>query len=247
MASFPDNEGPLGRLPAGDSVHIEKYPLTAGEIPRGPTPVVIGIDWDGSYDRPVKDSDGSYWIGRTPRKGIRGGHAVCLKPPALVDLDAWWRFFDQGREGACVAAATCRMMTLLNRRRYDMFPVYAWAQANDEFASTPPASGTSVRAGMDCARKVGMWRVRAGVTAATPTIKDGLQENRWAMSVEDIAACLAGDGVSADTILNAGYVVMLNSWATRYPHYTRMPLEELHRVIYDQVGDATVVTDLVQP
>jgi hypothetical protein len=134
-----------------------------------------------------------------------------------------------------------RMMTLLNRRRYDAFRAYHEAQRVDEWDGED-YSGTSVRAGCDVAREMGMWRVRAGGTSG-PYHQDGIEANRWARSLDDIAACLSPDD-DGKRVLNAGYVTMLNSWgAEGYPHYTRIPLDVLERLIFREGGDAVVATD----
>ncbi len=232
-------ERPLGRRPATDDRHLARYSLTPRTMPTSPTPVVIGCNWYTAFDAPVTGDDGAFWIGRQGLLGtIRGGHAVCLKPPSLRDNLAWWQFFDQGSEGACVGFASSRMMTLLNRRRYDGFALYRHAQRIDEFADTPPAAGSSVRAGMDVLRLHGAYRSRQGVAATEPTPEDGLLENRWATSVEDILDCLAEE---------RGFVEVLNSWGTGYPQIVRMPLDLLDRLVFAEDGDATVVTDKPGP
>jgi hypothetical protein len=229
-------EGALGRLPATDDKHIQKYPLTAGTMPTIPTPVVIGINWYTNFDWPEL-INGKQWIGRQQHWGsVRGGHAVCLKPVGVRDNDAWWRFYDQGQEGACVGFASSRMMTLLNRERYDGRQLYYHAQRVDEWPGTN-YSGTSVRAAMDVLREAGPYDLKSRQDPA-----DGINTNRWAQSIYDIAACLspADDG---KRILDLGFVDILNSWGVIYPHYVRLSLDGLHRLIFAENGDATVVTD----
>ncbi len=227
--------GPLGQIPPTDTLHQMRYSLTAGTMPTVPTPVVLGVKWFTSFDTPTKDSKGRYWISRGGT--VRGGHAICLKPPSVVDNDEWWASYDQGAEGACVGFAISRMMTLLNRRRYDGFRHYRESQKVDDWAGEN-YSGTSVRAGCDVARKQGMWRRLTGKTTG-PFIQDGISENRWAGSIEEIAACL---GPASDT-LNRGYVQILNSWGKNYPHYVHMSLENLDNLVFLQGGEATVAID----
>ncbi|MBA3580534.1 MAG: hypothetical protein H0W42_11180 [Gemmatimonadaceae bacterium] len=226
---------PLGRLPAPDDRHLRRWSLTESTLPVKPTPVVLGINWYQAFDAPVLVG-GSHWIGRGTSWGqLRGGHAVCLLPPSLVDTFDWWRFYDQGREGACVGYAATRMMTLLNRQRYDAPWLYHEARKVDDWAGEN-YSGTSVRAGMDVLRDQGHRAPLRPVSAA-----HGIAANRWATSVEDIAACL--NPADPSRVLNAGYVRLLNSWGAWYPHLTRVPLEALHRLVFAEDGEATVVTD----
>lgn len=235
-------EGGLGRIPPTDNRHAIRYPLTAGTMPAIPTPVVIGVNWYQAFDTPQQGANGARWF-PTPRQPwgtIRGGHCVCLKPPILTDTQAWWEYYDQGSEGACVGFGTTRALVLLNRRMYDAWSVYRTAQRIDEWPGED-YDGTSVRAGMDVARDYGMWRIRRSVVSG-PFPKDGISANRWAQSVDEIAACL--DPASRGRyVLNAGYVTVLNSWGTNYPHYTRMPLDTLDRLIFREDGDATIITD----
>lgn len=241
-------EHALGRRPATDDRHLQRYSLTAETMPIVPTPVVIGINWYERFDEPIiqfgSGIRGVFWLTHKtyPDWGrVRGGHAICLKPPALSDLSDWWGFYDQGNEGACVGFAVSRMMTLLNRRRYRAVFLYHAAQQIDEFADTPPEQGTSVRAGCDVARKQGLWRYRAGVTTG-PHPHDGIAENRWARSVEEVAACLS-PADEGKRVLDAGYVEMLNSWGIEYPHRVRIDLESLNRLLFREEGDSTVITD----
>jgi hypothetical protein len=230
-------EGALGRLPATDDEHIQKYPLTAGTMPTEPTPVVIGINWYTTFDRPVEFTNGKHWIGTQQYWGtVRGGHAVCLKPPGVRDNTAWWSFYNQGAEGACVGFAASRMMTLLNRERYNGFQLYYHAQRIDEWPGEN-YSGTSVRAAMDVLRDYGPYDLKVRQDP-----EDGISVNRWAGSIYEIAACLSPED-EGRRILDLGIVDILNSWGLNYPHYTRLSLDSLHRLIFVESGDATVVTD----
>lgn len=222
--------------------HVEKYPLTAATLPTVPTPVVLGINWYGGFDRPSLQDDGRYWIaqGAPATWGRqRGGHAICVMPPGVKDLTGWWDFYNQGNEGACVGFAASRMMTLLNRMRYDAFALYGKAQEVDEWPGVN-YSGTSVRAGMDVLRDLGHWRYQRG--GSKLHLRHGIDANRWATSVEDIAACLSPTD-NGKSIVDAGHVVLLNSWGRAFPHYTRMPLDALDRLVFRENGEATVITD----
>ena len=147
--------GPLGRRPPSDWTHVDKYPLTASMAPAKPTPVVIGVNWYAEFDEPVKDAQGHYWIARDAKlTKVRGGHCVCLKPKGHSDPDAWWDFYNQGTEGACVGFGISRLASQLNRKLYDGFWLYHEAQKIDEWPGED-YDGTSVRAGLDILRKRG--------------------------------------------------------------------------------------------
>lgn len=231
-------ERPLGRRPPTDDEHIRRYPLTVAALPQLPVPVVIGVNWYEDFDRPVLDGRSGRWvIGWNPDAlgRIRGGHCVCIKPQSIVDPVAWWRLMDQGSEGACVGFGSTRAMMLLNRRRYDARWLYHEAQKIDEWPGEN-YDGTSVRAGMDVLRLEGHRRVW-GTHTGTINPTEGISENRWARSVEEVMACLQSPRYEA-----MGMVPILNSWGPGYPHLTYMPLETLDRLIRED-GEATIITD----
>lgn len=240
------DERPLGRVPPSDDRHLRRWSLTPETIPTVSTAVVLGMNWYKGFDKAgLKEyGDGvaraTYFPPESAWGVVRGGHCVCLKPPALVDLIAWWKWLDQLNEGACVGFGTVRQGMLHNRKRYNGFEVYYAARRIDEWAGEN-YSGTSVRAGMDVARTVGLPVVRDGVTGPFRE-SHGISENRWARSVQDIAACL-DPATMGQSILGIGYVVMLNSWGAYYPHYVRIPLDMLDRLIFREDGEATVVID----
>lgn len=238
--------GPLGRIAAPDDKHLRKYSLTPETMPTKPTPVVLGLNWYSAFDEPERGSDSSWWIPHEKWWGaIRGGHAICVKPPVVVDAGSWWAFYNQGNEGACVGFSSCRMMSLLNRRRYDGFKLYRDARLADEWPENDGEDqasleyGTTVRAAMDILRNQGPYRVKTDY----PYQPDGISANRWARSVEEVAACLSPVD-AGKKVLDRGYVELLNSWGKDgYPHIVRLPLEALRRLIFDEHGDASVVTD----
>lgn len=41
-------------------------------------PVTIGVDWYSNFDKPEKQSNGEWWIGKGNLGYIRGGHCVCV-------------------------------------------------------------------------------------------------------------------------------------------------------------------------
>ncbi len=100
--------------------------------------------------------------------------------------------YDQGREGACVGFAASWMMSIQNRRCYN--PVWLWNEAKkvDDWPDTNPGDdqGTSVRAAMDVLRKQGHIRVYRGQDRPL-SLGEGIAENRWATSVDEVRTCLA--------------------------------------------------------
>lgn len=93
------SEKPLGRRPAPDTKHLDRFPLGAlpeAEQPRG-VPVVIGVNWYTAFDRPQQGEDGRWWAGLDAKNlgSVRGGHCVCVKS-VQNDPASWWSFYDQG-------------------------------------------------------------------------------------------------------------------------------------------------------
>jgi len=219
--------GTLGRREPSDYEHVEKYPLAAA-LPARPVPVVIGINWYTAFDTPGAGN----WIGRDGNLGsVRGGHAICLEPYiAHRDIPAYWDFYNQGPDGACVGFSCSRMMSLLNRQLYDAPWLYHQAQLIDEYPDTPPAEGSSVRAGCDVLR----LRGPRAHGLADPHLGDGIAAVRWATKAEEVTAALGN--------VHAPYVKLLNSWGRGYPEKVYLPVAVLQRLL-DEGGEAAVVTD----
>jgi hypothetical protein len=129
-------------------------------------------------------------------------------------------------------------MTLLNRRRYDARWLYHEAQKIDEWPGEA-YEGTSVRAGMDILRTVGHARIR-GRNALAPDPAEGISENRWATSVDEVRTCLQSPYHD-----RVGAVPILNSWGRDYPRTVWMPYETLARLLAED-GEATIITDKVE-
>lgn len=242
---------PLGRTPSEDRSHISKWSIAplvaAGTQPR--VPIVVGFNWYSDFDNPVAVADGKltrYFVAPNGIKGsIRGGHCFCLKPGQLSDTLAWWNFYDQGEEGACVGFGNSRMMTLLNRIRYDAFWLWDWGKMGDEWADTNPGddNGTSVHAGADVLLNRGHVRFKARWTdfvkrdAQLPDPRQGLSAIRWATTVDEVRAVLQSP---LNDQLQA--VPFLNSWGRYYPHITWMPYVALERLI-EEDGEVGIPTD----
>lgn len=220
----------LGRRPPTDWKHVERFPLTAA--PQVPTPAVLGINWYAAFDKPELDSKGRYWIGTGSLGRVRGGHCICVKS-TQPDLIGWWEFYNQGNEGACVGFGCSRAQTLRNRVRYDGFWLYNEAKQLDEWEGED-YEGTSVRAGLEVERTVGLMRSRSQEIAA----QDGISEYRWATSVEMVHASIQSS--LADSL---GGVPLLNSWGRDYPHIVWLPDTVLDRLLQED-GEAGLITDL---
>lgn len=133
--------------------------------------------------------------------------APVVPPPGTersLGLPSYWRVWDQGQEGACVGFGTSAMMGITNSRqvlretgskvtlRFAPHWLYEEAQIVDEWADTPPAEGTSVRAACDVLRVQGHRRVRYGVAQPVDP-KWGIVTNRWAQNVDEIRASIYGE------------------------------------------------------
>ncbi len=224
---------PLGRIASPDSEHIDKYPLKALaqiELPKI-TPVVLGINWYSSFDAPVKHSNGTYWI--TSASGeIRGGHAICIKPDPMTDYAAWWDFYNQGNTGECVGYSSSRMMSLLNRARYDAPWLYFAALEN---AGQPrnPYSGTYIRSGGEVLREQGHKTMRWTL----PRLPQGISAYRWAISVDEIISV-----IGSPNQVKQGAFNLVNSWGRSYPHVVRFPFEIMEQLLKED-GECMVPTD----
>lgn len=221
----------LGWKKPEDRAHEQRYALAAS-MPVVACPVVVGIPWYEAFDKPVKRG-ASYWIGDVGGEWgeVRGGHAVCLRPPSVTDVVSAYAHYDQGSEGACVGFATARAATLMNRKLYDGLEQYWAAQRNDEWAGEGYV-GSSVNGGLQGLRLEGAWLVRAGVTRG-PLIDQGISGFRWAKSPVEVQAALKS---------KEPYVRILNSWGTNYPKEVRMPLASVSRLI-DEGGEFGVPVD----
>lgn len=227
----------LGRRVPTDFRHFDRYPLSALPWRERPTyiPMPIGINWYPEFDRPYKGEDKRWRVSvPAPRSRPRGGHCVCLQPAGTKDLVAWWLFYNQGQEGACVGEGCSRTMTLLNRKRYDPFWNYRQAQLIDEWEDTPPEEGTSVRAGLEVLRTIGPRPVRRLNKVGEPSLADGISAYRWATNMQDVLTTLG--------MPSATEVPVLNSWGRSYPHVVWFPVEALLRVQAED-GEFGVVTD----
>ncbi len=98
--------------------------------------------------------------------------------------------YDQGAEGACVGFSASWAMSILNRRFYDAGWLYREAQKIDEWPGES-YSGTSVRAGMEVLRSLGHRFLHNHAHEHAPQVEDGIDEYRWATTVEEVRTCIA--------------------------------------------------------
>lgn len=229
----------LDRLIPTDFNHVARYPLTLATLPAGPTPVVLGINWYSRFDTPVQDTGtGRWWIRRASTGSLgnlRGGHAICVKCAVKTDPLSWWDFYDQGNEGACVGFSCSRMMSLLNRSKYDAPWLYKSAQKIDEWPGED-YDGTSVRAGLEVLRTQGHCRVAYGKTYPVDPAA-GISAYRWATTVKEVH-----DTIQMPLSVTLGAVPLLNSWGRSYPHIVWMPDDVLEQLLKEE-GEAGLVTD----
>jgi hypothetical protein len=229
-------ERTFDRLPPSDWVHYEKYPLQALPLSAQPSraPLVWGINWYGGFDDPVYHTDGRWWV-RDSLGSVRGGHAIASPTPALPDSKAWWEFYDQGREGACVGFSISRMATWYNRRRYDARWLYKEAQEVDEWPGED-YEGTSVRAGLNVLRQHGHRRVERG-KSGLEQFADGIDAYRWINSAEEAIRTIGNSYAS-----RIGAIPWCNSWGRSYPRTVWVPGEIVDRLLNED-GECAVVTD----
>lgn len=227
------SEQPLGWRPPPDevrSVYEGRYAISALPALPGPVPVVIGVPWYTGFDQPQRGSDGAYWIGRGNWGSRRGGHAVCLRPPSVADLNSRWRFANQGREGSCVGWACSAAQALSNRNLFNGFPLYERAKTRDPWPGTN-YDGTSVEAGCNTLRLDGAWPSRNGVTTG-PVLAEGIVGFHWARTPEEVMKALG---------TKEAFARVLNSWGTAYPREVRLPWEAVARLMREGGEFAAVV------
>jgi hypothetical protein len=245
--------GGLGRVAPPDWEHYEKYPLTAATTPTDPVPVAIGVNWYTNFDNPVYKS-GRWWIGLDSKRlgSVRGGHCVCLEPGdspsrTLQDINSWWDFYNQGAEGACVGFGSSRMMSLLNRKKYNAWWLWDLAKSVDQWTDTNPGddNGTSVRAACQILANNGHVTWDKSQDSLTYQSRDrlagspaeGISVYRWANTVDQVR-----DVLKAPEQDKAGAVRILNSWGRDYPHRVWMPYATLDRLIQED-GEVALITD----
>jgi hypothetical protein len=229
----------LGCIKPPDRDHIAKYPATAapGGLPVD-RPVVVGFNWYPAFDEPYEDN--GIWRVRGPsaEEAPRGGHCFCFKPPQMVDPEAWWIFYDQGEEGACVGFGNARALSLDEHRTYNAFRLYDAARREE--GTYPEGEGSTVREGMaallhrGAAPEIGEHAHR-GEHEPDERPQQKINAYRWITDTTQLARVLGlPEGASTATFLN--------SWGkSDYPHETQMDLETFDRLLGEE-GEAGVFT-----
>lgn len=251
----------LDRVPSQTGEHFRRFPLTASIVAAlPPTPMAAGVNWyeacedvrdeRGTAYVPGARPYGAWWMGRDRTGGLRpdagdllGGHCFALKQRGATDLTSWWDYYNQGSEGRCVQFGVSRMMSLLNRKRYEVRDatsngrwLYYEAQRIDEWdggsypGANPSYEGTSVNAGLNVIRHFGLIPYRN----VDPVLAEGISEFRWARDYDDVKRVLG--------YADKNYVDVLNSWGREYPHLVRMP-DDIGAKLYHEDGEFGVVTD----
>lgn len=134
----------------------------------------------------------SDWIhvDRYPFSAVAPPTVQCVE--RTLRLPAYRGTYNQGGTNACVGFASSWMMSILNRRLYDACWLWRSAKQIDEWDFTQPDdnNGTSVRAAMDVLRKTGHRQILRG-RSKDPSLAEGIIENRWALSVDEIRTCIS--------------------------------------------------------
>lgn len=234
---------PLGRNLPTHYDHVEKYALRAADISTPKIqPVAPGVNWYTSFDTPRKGTDGRYYLPSSRLGTIRGGHCFCLCPPSLLskDTEADWRFYNQGREGACEGFGHSRRFSLLFGKTFDAFHLYDDGQRIE--GAYEPNGGSADNGSTNDAicQALKKWGIhtetgteahRTSGPAANPLT---ISSYRWATTADQVLAVLG--------ITDGGPIPLLNSWGTGYPHVVYLPPETLARLLREG-GECDVITD----
>lgn len=243
----------LDRVVSSTHDHLDKYPLTPKTITRTISSMMVAVNWYENFDRPVekkikgveRDVIGQGELGRR-----RGGHAVCGRNWKLKDSPEWWEYYDQGQEGRCVEFAALRILTQMNRKRYDITSRfhYHMAQHIDEWAGCylghggRAYAGTSGRAGLEVLRSYGaVVGLRGGeamtedVAAQIVSYSEGIAEYRWATSWDQVREALGVPDYLPGIPIN-------NSWGKGYPREVILLDDAGERVLRED-GEFGIVVD----
>ncbi len=244
--------GDLGRRTPVDWTHVERYPLDALPEEQQPSgvPAVIGINWYSNFDSPVKV--GQRWfigLDKNNLGSMRGGHAICVKSGWQDDQWGWWDFYAQ-QKGSCTGFSGARMMSLLNRKRYEAYWLWDRNKENDQFNDTNPGDvhGSTVNATMYVLKNIGLVPVKRGQGLTewdavnlrktfNPVPSDGISAYRWTNNAADLLRVL-----NTPAQASLGAVPLLNSWGRSYPRKVWLPVETLQRLL-DEDGECALITD----
>lgn len=190
-------------------------------------PVVIGMPWYEAFDEPILDKERGWFLpdDLDSLGQIRGGHAVCVRPPFMREPSDAYTYYNQGMEGACVGFAVSRAATFQHRVLFAGRPLYLQAQKIDDWPGEN-YSGTSVMAGMRVLAEQGPYKATPENTRRTyrgPVKKYRAVSYLWANSVEQVHnLALASD---------EPFIRIVNSWGASYPYEVRMSDKLLAHII----------------
>lgn len=105
-----------------------------------------------------------------------------------LDVPLYHSWYDQQREGACVAFGWSWESSIKNRRKYDAPWLYQQCKARD---GQPNEEGTYLYLGGDVLRELGHRRVYRQ-TEYDPDLAEGIDRFEWARSVDEVRSALAG-------------------------------------------------------
>lgn len=231
-----------GRLVPTNYDHVESYGLNLQDHTPAIQPVAPGVNWYTGFDSPVQGSDGLWRVPSKKLGTIRGGHCICLVPPSLLerDTEAFHRFFNQGKEGACEGFGHARRDAIVFGQTFDAFHLYDDGQriegTYDRFVSTD--EGTTNDAVCQAMKKWGVHpqdgEVAHRANVATEPHPRAESAYRWATTADQILAVLG--------ITDGGEIPFKNSWGDDYPFTTYMDPSVLERLLREG-GEADVLTD----
>jgi hypothetical protein len=246
----------LDRLPSARTDHLEKYPLTAATLPSQATPVQAGFNvyrWLMDPDRMRVNGRIRWVVGNVASSSwgrVIGGHAVALRPWRTTDAYSWWPYYDQQNEGRCPEFSALRVLSLLNRKRYDITSRWHYWQMQriDEWAggSYPDADpfyeGSSVRAALEVLRQYGAipalpsgysyTNEKTAQAAVKPA--EGIAAYRWCLTWQMVRTVL---GVPDDL----PGVPLLNSWGKSFPREVLLLDDAGERLLREDGEFGTVV------
>lgn len=250
---LPIDDPRLDRVRSVFNDHVEKYPLTLATMPSKKSSMLLGVNWYSNFDTPKLTTIRGvkrYVIGEGSLGRIRGGHAVCGRHWKLSDSKAWWTYYNQGSEGRCVEFAKLRVLSHMNRKRYDITSKWHYHedQHNDEWLGCflghdgYTYEGTSGRAGLEGLRVNGaipaLPRGAAISLADAPSkvvAAEGVSAYRWATAWDDARTVLEVPDYLPGIPIN-------NSWGRDYPHEVILLDAAGSRLLHED-GEFGIVTD----
>jgi hypothetical protein len=247
----------LDRVPSLTSEHVDKYPITATTLASANSSMMVAINWYENFDAPRRRLINGVWrwvIGEGNLGRVRGGHAVCGRNWKLTDLLSWHHHYNQGSEGRCVEFAKLRILSQMNRKKYDVSSKwhYHTAQHGDEWNGCFLGhdgfayEGTSGRAGLEVLRAYGAIPALYKTGTTDPSIsmedapkfvrpEDGIAAYRWATTWDQVRQALNVPAYLPGIPIN-------NSWGNSYPKEVIL-LDSAGERVLGEWGEFGIVTD----